>query len=156
MIIILKYANFFLLFIYKYVRVIVLLPYFVSPSFLPLFLPPSSYVYPRVHTPAVQVMCVWVLASLLNGKQNKQRGGAHGNMATATEYHGRLLRDRKSIPGSRYGSHRDCDSALYRDSGWNSFEYWLRSGSCCCCHHSDWPVLYLELGVLYPDICKKL
>lgn len=75
MIIVLKYTNiFFYLFIYKYVRVIVLLPYFVSPSILPLFLPSSSYVYPRVHTPAVQVMfvssCVFVK---LKAKQTKRR-----------------------------------------------------------------------------------
>jgi len=42
--------------------------------------------------------------------------------------HGSLLKDRKSIPGSRYGSggHRDADSAHCRLSGWNSFEYWLK------------------------------
>jgi hypothetical protein len=88
-------------------------------------------------------------------KAKQTRGGAHGNMATATEHHGCLLRDRKSIPGSRCGSHRDGDSALYRVSGWNSFEYWLSSGSFCCCHHSDWPVLYLGLGILYSDFHKK-
>jgi len=156
MIIVLKYTNFF--FIYLYTSMCEL-----SFFFRTLFLLPFCHSFFRLRATFIRGSilplsrwCLWVLASLLNWKQNKQRGGAHGNMATATEHHGRLLRDRKSIPGSRYGSHRDCDSALYRDSGWNSFEYWLRSGSCCCCHHSYWPVLYLELGVLYPDIRKKL
>ena len=61
--------------------------------------------------------------NLLGLKARETRGGARGNMATATEHRGGLLRDRKSIPGSRYGSHRDCDSAPYRVSGWNPFAY---------------------------------
>jgi hypothetical protein len=52
----------------------------------------------------------------------ERRSWKHGY---STERHGRLLRDRKSIPDSRYGSgsHRDGDSAPYRISGWNSFGY---------------------------------
>jgi hypothetical protein len=61
----------------------------------------------------------------VNTKAKQTRDCAGGNMATPTERHGGLQRDRKSIPGSRYGSgsHRDGDSAPFRISGWNSFEY---------------------------------
>jgi hypothetical protein len=154
MIIALKYTNFFL---FVYIQLCMNYNSSSVLGFSFLFATPSVFKLclsegPYSRCPGDICVSSSVFVKL---KAKQTRGGSHGNMATATEHHGRLLRDRKSIPGSRYGSHRDCDSALHRVSGWNSFEYWLRSGSCCCCHHSDWPVLYLELRVHYPDFRKK-
>jgi hypothetical protein len=99
---------------------------FIYVSFLCFF---SYFVlFRRLTTPDIRLPRFQSLPPSLMWKQTEMRGGARVNMATPTERHGGLQRDRKSIPGSRYdsGSHHDCDSAPFRISGWNSFEYWSK------------------------------
>ena len=100
-------------------------------------------------------VCVCVLPSLLNWKQNKQEAvlmeiwlPLRSTMAACwgTESRYRAV-DTAAIAtvtpppaASPDGIHLIID---------------LRSGSCCFCHHSDWPVLYPELGIFYRDLRKN-